>query len=75
MPPFRRAPGRPRKGEDPAPTRLVHVKVPEEMLAELEANAARRHITRHQALREAIALWNEAMKTLPERKEQEPSDP
>ena len=52
------------------------MKVPEEMLAELEANAARRHITRHQALREAIALWNEAMRTLPERKAPEqPSDP
>ena len=52
------------------------MKVPEEMLAELEANAARRHITRHQALREAIALWNESMRTLAERKDPEqPSDP
>ena len=51
------------------------MKVPEEMLAELEANAARRHITRHQALREAIALWNEAMRTLAERKYPEPGPP
>ena len=54
---------------------MVHVKVPEEMLAEMEANAARRHISRHQALREAIAMWNEAMRTEPERRAAEAPPP
>lgn len=45
------------------------MKLPEDMFEELEAHAKARHISRHQALREAVALWNEAQRTIPERKE------
>jgi len=46
---------------------MVHVKLPEDMFEELEAHAKSRHISRHQALREAVAMWNEAQRTIPER--------
>ena len=55
--PFRRSPGRPRKGEPPAPSRVVFVKIPLDLLEALEAIASSRRMSRHQAIREALARY------------------
>ena len=59
MAPFRRGPGRPRNDEPPAPSRVVEVKIPLEILEQLEAVAKSEGKTRHYAIREAIAEWVE----------------
>jgi len=55
MAPFRREPGRPRKNEPPAPSKVVEVKIPLELAERLEALAKARGISRHQWIREAMA--------------------
>ena len=56
---FRRDPGRPGKDEDPAPSKRVGVFIPVLILEGLEQVAKQRGISRHQALREAIAEYVE----------------
>jgi len=56
---IRRSPGRPRDDEPPAPSQVVNVKIPLQLLERLEALARARGIPRHQAIREAIAEWVE----------------
>lgn len=54
---FRRAPGRPGRHEPAAPSRKVGVLVPLGLLASLERIAQARGITRHAAIREALAAY------------------
>ena len=63
--PFRRRPGRPRNEDPPAPSRRIDVRVPLDLLERLEALADARGITRHQAIREAIAEWVEKREDQP----------
>ena len=59
MPPFRREPGRPRRDEPPAPSAVVEVKIPLDLKERLERLAKAKGISRHLAIREAIAEWVE----------------
>ena len=56
---LRREPGRPGRHEPPAPSRRMDVRVPVELADRLMAQVAARNMTRHQAIREAIAEWVE----------------
>lgn len=57
---FRRSPGRPGKHEAAAPSRRIGVLVPLELLTLLERIAAIKSISRHAAIREALAAYVEA---------------
>lgn len=63
---FRREPGRPGKDDPPAPSRRVDVKIPLELLEQLERIAEAEGKSRHLAIREAIAEWVEKRLTMPE---------
>jgi metal-responsive CopG/Arc/MetJ family transcriptional regulator len=56
---YRREPGRPGKDEAPAPSKRVGVFIPLQILAQLERIALERRITRHAAIREALAEYVE----------------
>jgi len=56
---YRREPGRPGKDESPAPSKRVGVFIPLQILAQLEHIALGRQITRHAAIREALAEYVE----------------
>ena len=57
---FRRAPGRPGPDEPSAPSVIVNVRIPTDILKALDALAAQRGMPRHQAIREALARYVEA---------------
>lgn len=60
--PIRNAPGRPRKGEPPSPSRRRVVKVPLDLDQELERQAAARGVSYQAAVREAITRLLETWK-------------
>lgn len=59
MPPGRKRPGRPRRGEDPAPSRKRTVAIPVEVDDQVQAQAQARGLSYQAVIREALAQWVE----------------
>lgn len=62
---IRQTPGRPKKGEPPAPSRRRVVKVPMELDEAIVEQAAARGLSYQAAVREAMVLWLGAKDHIP----------
>ncbi len=61
---YRRAPGRPRRDEPPAPTERLRDRVPVSMMDLFRAILGVRKMSRQAAIREALADWIEKYRHL-----------
>ena len=67
--PIRKTPGRPRKGEPPAPSRRRVVKVPLDLDGQVVKTAQANGLSYQAAVRDALVLWLEAMENKPSQPE------